>query len=340
MGRVLQFIDLYSWRESDYAAKRKRIRKREDDPVWKSNNMDNAGVTKTADSEEYKKTAIRPLPTEKLMRGHPVERNGRLHSLSVKMKQGMVKLNTRISRTEGVEEETKSQAVLAGEHPYTRLYIAWMQVQMHHGGVEMVVNELQDLRNPSQADIPVRPWCTTRGRSHTLIWTLRPVPGHRGPPTQQTIRRPFHMFDHASRSSRARGVPLRGCSHTHSQVLNDMSGVSDGDLGTTGAPSSWVRTTSYEERYYEHFKRERPSIWLAGDTYRQEQHPKEEVLSTLLAEVEFTVNSRLLTHVSVSAEDPEALTPNHFLMGGAARVPTPGAFVEADLSSRQQWRCA
>ncbi|GBP90925.1 hypothetical protein EVAR_66269_1 [Eumeta japonica] len=82
------------------------------------------------------------------------------------------------------------------------------------------------------------------------------------------------------------------------------------------------------------------SVKRALTTVLQEQHPREEVLSTLLAEAEFTVNSRPLTHVSVSAEDPEALTPNHFLLGGAARVPTPGAFVEADLNSRQQWRRA
>ncbi|XP_045784625.1 uncharacterized protein LOC123880521, partial [Maniola jurtina] len=71
-----------------------------------------------------------------------------------------------------------------------------------------------------------------------------------------------------------------------------------------------------------------------------ERHPTEEVLSTLLAEVEYTVNSRPLTHVSVSAEDPEALTPNHFLLGGSGRVPQPGTFDERDAVSRSTWRAA
>ncbi|GBP00425.1 hypothetical protein EVAR_90939_1 [Eumeta japonica] len=86
--------------------------------------------------------AIRPLPAEyelaaeqlltkaaqmdsfeedikRLMKGHPVEKESRLHGLSVTMDRGMIKLNTRISRVEGVGETTKSPAVLAGEHPYT-----------------------------------------------------------------------------------------------------------------------------------------------------------------------------------------------------------------------------
>lgn len=71
-----------------------------------------------------------------------------------------------------------------------------------------------------------------------------------------------------------------------------------------------------------------------------ERHPTEEVLATLLAEVEYTVNSRPLTHVSVNAEDPEALTPNHFLLGGPGRVPQPGTFTERDAASRSSWRAA
>ncbi|GBP62950.1 hypothetical protein EVAR_95905_1 [Eumeta japonica] len=43
--------------------------------------------------------------------------------------------------------------------------------------------------------------------------------------------------------------------------------------------------------------------------------PEGRVFTTLLLEAEYTVNSRPLTHVSVSADDPEALTPNHFYWG-------------------------
>ncbi|CAH2065780.1 unnamed protein product, partial [Iphiclides podalirius] len=82
------------------------------------------------------------------------------------------------------------------------------------------------------------------------------------------------------------------------------------------------------------------SVKNAHTATLHERHPNEEVLSTLLAEVEYTVNSRPLIHVSVTAEDPEALTPNHFLLGGNGRVPQPGTFNENDEISRASWRAA
>lgn len=82
------------------------------------------------------------------------------------------------------------------------------------------------------------------------------------------------------------------------------------------------------------------SVKTALTATLHERHPSEEVLTTLLAEVEYTVNSRPLTHVSVSQEDPEALTPNHFLLGGPGRVPQLGTFTEQDTISRSSWRAA
>ncbi|XP_037297042.1 uncharacterized protein LOC119190090 [Manduca sexta] len=64
------------------------------------------------------------------------------------------------------------------------------------------------------------------------------------------------------------------------------------------------------------------SVKTALTVVLREKHPREETLSTLLAEVENTVNSRPLTHVSVSPEDPEALTPNHFLLGCQGPIAT------------------
>ncbi|GBP87040.1 hypothetical protein EVAR_65515_1 [Eumeta japonica] len=40
------------------------------------------------------------------------------------------------------------------------------------------------------------------------------------------------------------------------------------------------------------------------------------------------------------ADDPEALTPNHFSLGGPGRVPLPGSFSDSDTYGRQQWRHA
>ena len=53
-------------------------------------------------------------------------------------------------------------------------------------------------------------------------------------------------------------------------------------------------------------------------TILKEQAPKEEVLLTTLTEIEHSVNSRPLTHVSVDPRDQEAITPNHFLIGSSS----------------------
>jgi hypothetical protein len=70
----------------------------------------------------------------------------------------------------------------------------------------------------------------------------------------------------------------------------------------------------------------------------KEQAPKDEVLLTLMAEAEHIVNSRPITFVSSDAADPEALTPNHFLIGTSSGLQSPGEFVEADLCLRRRWR--
>lgn len=79
------------------------------------------------------------------------------------------------------------------------------------------------------------------------------------------------------------------------------------------------------------------SIKTALSATLREKAPPEEVLKTLLTEAEFSVNARPLTHVSVSPHDPEALTPNHFLLGSSTGLPTTGSCEEAD---RRTWRAS
>lgn len=72
----------------------------------------------------------------------------------------------------------------------------------------------------------------------------------------------------------------------------------------------------------------------------KERAPREEVLSTLFAEVENIVNGRPLSHVSVEPGSDEALTPNHFLLGSSSNLPTIGVFNSSDLYLRKLWRKA
>ena len=66
----------------------------------------------------------------------------------------------------------------------------------------------------------------------------------------------------------------------------------------------------------------------------------DDVLHTAVLEVEFQVNSRPLTYVSGHGGDPEAITPNHFLLGVVpdGSVLPPGVFGENDKMSRRRWR--
>ncbi|KAL0810381.1 hypothetical protein ABMA28_010526 [Loxostege sticticalis] len=68
-----------------------------------------------------------------------------------------------------------------------------------------------------------------------------------------------------------------------------------------------------------------------------EKTPKEEVLQTVLVEAEYSINARPLTHVSVDPNDPEAITPNHFLLGTSTGLPHTGPCQPAD---RKVWRAS
>ena len=64
----------------------------------------------------------------------------------------------------------------------------------------------------------------------------------------------------------------------------------------------------------------------------------EDVLHTVLVEVEFTINSRPLTYVSSDINDPEPLTPNHFVLGSPQAAFPPGMFTDSDALGRGKWR--
>lgn len=69
-------------------------------------------------------------------------------------------------------------------------------------------------------------------------------------------------------------------------------------------------------------------------------YPNEETLVTALAEVENIINSRPLTFVSIEPDDPEALTPNHFLLGSSNGHKPPGIFPPLPKTLRGNWRYA
>lgn len=66
--------------------------------------------------------------------------------------------------------------------------------------------------------------------------------------------------------------------------------------------------------------------------------PTDEVLLTLLTEIEHIINSRPLFESSIDPDEEEALTPNHFLIGRSSSSAPISNFTDSDLILRKQWR--
>ena len=64
----------------------------------------------------------------------------------------------------------------------------------------------------------------------------------------------------------------------------------------------------------------------------------EEVLATMLTEMEATLNSRPLCAVSNDPYDLEPLSPNQQLLHRAVHSLPPGSFVKEDVLVRNKWR--
>lgn len=78
------------------------------------------------------------------------------------------------------------------------------------------------------------------------------------------------------------------------------------------------------------------SVKTALEKVLLQKNLKDESLYTFLVEAEHVVNSHPLTHVSIDPDDPEALTPNHFLLGRSSNLQPAGDFGPTDLTSHKQ----
>ncbi|XP_045765275.1 uncharacterized protein LOC123867328 [Maniola jurtina] len=81
---------------------------------------------------------------ERIIRGNAPGPRDKLASLSVYLENdGLIRLRGRIKATTEITMETVNPALLDGKHKYTKMYIQCVHEKMHHGGVELTVNELR-----------------------------------------------------------------------------------------------------------------------------------------------------------------------------------------------------
>ncbi|XP_063636132.1 uncharacterized protein LOC134806742 [Cydia splendana] len=175
-ARVLQFIDLVRPRPRDparpatqliAAARRKRTRANEtQDGAWNKRATHTRTPVKIAATppQEDKKYLVLEAKylsaAEKLLvrasqedsyekergriaSGRAPDKDDRLAKLSVYMDgDHIIRLRGRIAAGD-LEEETVRPIVLHGKHHYTKLYVSHVHEQLHHGGTEIVVNDLR-----------------------------------------------------------------------------------------------------------------------------------------------------------------------------------------------------
>ncbi|XP_069365348.1 uncharacterized protein [Maniola hyperantus] len=413
-ARVLQFIELC--RATKQSVNYRRTRKNtEKDPNWKKTNKPATKQKQTVKTTASSSRKFLPVTAEHLRRaeellmrssqedsfGEEIEvlnnsktlnKESRLHQLSVEYVNNTIRLRSRIQATEGITEHLKSPMVLDGDHSTIRLWVNAVHQQLHHAGVETTVNECRQqywvLRLTPVTRMVIRRCLFCRMKTQKPPYPRTgDLPGcrlahHRRPftftgvdyfgPLSVTVgrtrqkrwvaiftcltMRAIHLEIAGSLSADSAVMALRRMMAkrgTPTEVWSDNgSNLKAADkelrqaLDEATAEEAAKKTISW--RYippgapfmggaWERLVR---SVKTALTATLHERHPTEEVLSTLLAEVEYTVNSRPLTHVSVSPDDPEALTPNHFLLGGPGRVPLPGTFDEEDAVSRSTWRAS
>ena len=131
------------------------------------------------------------------------------------------------------------------------------------------------------------------------------------------------------------GIPkeLQGCTN-----FLDNNKVFSSGLSTLGI--RWKFNTPANPSEGGVWERLVQSVKKAMYAILKEHAPRLETLQSVLIEVENMVNARPLTHLAVTPEDPEPLTPNHFLLGCSNSTQTPAPFEPRLMCLRKQWRVA
>ncbi|XP_058064663.1 uncharacterized protein LOC131214298 [Anopheles bellator] len=74
------------------------------------------------------------------------------------------------------------------------------------------------------------------------------------------------------------------------------------------------------------------------NAFKPPRLPTDEILRSLLMEIEMIINSRPLTHLPLDSDTEPPLTPNHFLLGSSNGSKPPAALDDRTAALKQSWK--
>ncbi|XP_058449050.1 uncharacterized protein LOC131429011 [Malaya genurostris] len=250
-----------------------------------------------------------------------LEKSSNLYPLTPIMDEfGILRMDGRIGAARNVSMDVKFPVILPKEHKFTHLLIDSYHRKYRHANFETVVNEVRQmfyvprLRAVVKKVIKICQWCRVQN-TKPRIPRMAPLPAAR----LSSFCKPFTYV----------GLdffgPLTVKIGAERLLKEQVQRIQD-DLVTTftGTTTRWLLIPPAAPHMGGAWERLVRSIKTAMETtYNNDRKLDDEELETMVFEAEGIVNSRPLTYLPLDAEESEALTPNHFLLGSSNGVRQP-----------------
>ncbi|KAL1277556.1 hypothetical protein QQF64_024229 [Cirrhinus molitorella] len=289
-----------------------------------------------------------------LKSGKPVSSTSRLITLSPELDAatGLIRVGGRLRHCEELEADTVHPAVLHPQHPITALIIKDYDERLHHPGTERLFSEIrrtywilrgrEAVRRHQHHCTECRKW---RGRPEVPLMADLPLTRQRyyRPAFYSTAMDCFGPFliKIGRRNEKRWGIVFK-CTNFKGgeRELKDAFAALQDEL-KSHLTHQQIKFT-YNPPSVPHFggcwEREIRSIKAALRVTIGAQTVTEEVLRTVLIEVEGILNSKPLGHTSSDVADLDPITPYCFLIGRRDPSLPQVIYQESEMLSRRRWR--
>ncbi|XP_075156642.1 uncharacterized protein LOC142229926 [Haematobia irritans] len=225
---------------------------------------------------------------------------------------GILRVNSRISNA-NVPEELMYPAILPKDCYLTKLLILHYHNLFHHANSETAVNELR------QRAVHIELVSTLNTSS--CIMAIRNFICRRGTPRE--------LFSD-------NGTNFVGAERELRQAIKEID-TNELIRSFTSATMKWNFNSPSSPHMGGAWERLVRSVKTVLYKILPERCPSEEVLRSMMAEVENIINSRPLTYIPIDGENKEALTPNHLLLGSSNGLKPLASYDDAGVVLRQSW---